>query len=171
MDSNNILDTKRATNISGPWDEAFWIKLEDAIKSKSNYRRGSNKVQNWLPYKKFESDLSLIVSTKIPPNWEIGSREQSLKERPIVVAVIISQTNLDSSNIAKSILDACEGIVYLNDASVKTTITITEKPLKKNQDNKTILAFALLSPEATLEDQVKASSTLLIHSKELFIND
>jgi hypothetical protein len=87
------------------------------------------------------------------------------------VAVIISQSNLDSSNISKSILDACEGLVYLNDASVKATITITEKPLKKNQDNKTILAFASLPPESSLEDQITAATALLNQSKELFENE
>ena len=171
MDSKIILEPECALGLKGPWGAAFWIKIEDTIKSKSNYRRGNNKVQNWLPYRKFENDLSFIVSTKLPNNWEIGNREQSLKERPIIVAVIIAQSNLDSSNISKSILDACEGLVYLNDASVKTSITITEKPLKKNQDNKTILAFASLPPKATLEDQVKASTELLSQCKELFEND
>ena len=171
MDSNNILARKTTLALYGPWDEAFWIKIEDTIKSKSNYRRGNNKVQNWLPYKKFESDLSLIISTKLPKGWKVGSREKSLKERPIIVAVIISQSNLDSSNISKSILDACEGLVYLNDASVKATITITEKPLKKNQDNKTILAFASLPPESSLRDQIAAATALLNQSKELFENE
>ena len=171
MNSNNTFDTECALGLYGPWNAAFWIKIEDTIKSKSNYRRGNNKVQNWLPYRKFENDLSFIISTKLPSNWEIGNREQSLKERPIIVAVIIAQSNLDSSNISKSILDACEGLVYLNDASVKATITITEKPLKKNQDNKTIVAFALLDNEATLEEQVKASTALLSQCKELFEND
>ena len=166
---NNMQKTQSATSLLlGPWETAFSIEINDKIKSKSNYRRGNKKIQSWKPYKKFENDLALVISTEIPDNWYLGEKEKAVRDRPIIVATIISETNLDSSNVSKSILDACEGLLYYNDASVKITTTVTEKPLKRNQDCKTVIAFALLSPYATLSEQIAASKVLLEKTKEAY---
>lgn len=106
---------------------AFWFTTEGAVRSKSNFRRYEKKGRSWQAYRSFEQVVALLCAQARPPGWELGEKSAPLATRPRVVAAIFAHTTLDAGNVPKSVLDACEGVVYHNDASVACVLVSTRR--------------------------------------------
>ena len=128
----------------------FILDLPQKLISKSNFRLGSD-YKKWEKYAKFERELALEVKLSLPKNWFLGDKEKSISLRPGVISVIYAVSMTDTANFSKSILDACEDIVYYNDASVIYTSSIGKRSSK---EERLILAFAQVDPEAKIQDVV-----------------
>lgn len=106
---------------------AFWFATPGPVRSKSNFRRYERKGRSWGEYQMFERDCAFAVTAAVPPDWDLGDKSKALAKRPIVVSAIYATTTLDAGNVPKSVLDACEGIVYHNDASVRCVLVSTNR--------------------------------------------
>jgi hypothetical protein len=104
--------------------------------SKSNYRRGDS--SKWRRNVAFERECSLLLKSSMPESWTLGSPLDPLVDRPRVVVAIAAVTLLDAGNISKSLLDAAEGVLYLNDASVWA---VTQVVSRKRANQKTAACF------------------------------
>lgn len=114
--------TSRFINVEGESFPYFIVNFKDKLESKSNFRI---KKSDWAVMKRFESMVSAEVSRALPAQWEIGSREDKLIERPKVACALIAAGRVDNGNISKSILDSLEGLVYINDASVISSTSLS----------------------------------------------
>ena len=130
--------------MKGPWEQAILLTLPNKVQSKSNYRRG----RNWTAFSKYERDLAIEVKAKTPENWDIGSYKDKISKRPKIVIQILAESLLDAGNLSKSILDALEGVLYHNDASV-AAVTCTGV---RSRDGVTILAVARLKPDSNINE-------------------
>jgi Holliday junction resolvase RusA-like endonuclease len=148
MESKSVVS--RGTSKSKEEDlNYFLLDLPQSMISKSNFRRGNSSIQ-WKKYAKFEKDLALEISIKLPKKWDLGSRELSVEKRPKIISVIYAVSLTDTSNYSKSILDACEGVVYHNDASVAYTSAIGKRG---RVGERIIVAFAQV-PAGTGVDEI-----------------
>ena len=146
--------------IPGPWGQAFWVDVPLSLRSKSNFRRGAGRGE-WARQRSFSEDLARIVRAAVPVDWELGSFDAALKDRPVVVAVIVARSVLDAGNFSKSVLDACEGVVFHNDASVLHSGAYGERG---RTDQRIMLGFARLESGASLDQLVAAASALSMAS-------
>ncbi|MFM7089095.1 MAG: RusA family crossover junction endodeoxyribonuclease [Candidatus Paceibacterota bacterium] len=145
----------------GPWVEGFVIKLDSQLKSKSNFRRGSN----WSKYVKYEKDLALTIKEVLPYTWDLGSRDNTINERPKVVIQIVAESLIDTGNLSKSVLDALEGVLYHNDASV---VAVASMSIRKKKGY-TYIGVARLRPDASFEEVQNAVRELNIRCTDVCI--
>jgi hypothetical protein len=107
----------------GPWLRGFWFDVPGKWRSKSNYRRGPGQGRDgsgsWGVQRTFEAQVSALARLWVPDDWELGSREAKVSGRPGVVVFVYVDSLLDVPNLSKSAVDALEGAVYFNDASVR----------------------------------------------------
>ena len=145
--------------LQGPWQQAFWVSLPMAIKSKSNFRRGSagQNRGEWTRQRNFSDDVSVLVRAQLPDGWDMGSRDKAVATRPKVVFVVFARSMLDAGNFSKSLLDACEGVVYINDASVVHPGAFSER---SRTDQHAIIGFARLACDAEISEVVTAANEL-----------
>lgn len=61
-----------------------------------------------------------MVLAARPSAWQVGDAGLPLDQRPLVVSYIRGRSNVDVANYSKSILDACQGVLYVSDASVQS---------------------------------------------------
>jgi Holliday junction resolvase RusA-like endonuclease len=141
----------------------FILDLPQALISKSNFRRGNSSLQ-WKRYAKFEKDLALEISIKLPKEWDLGNRELAVDKRPKIISVIYAVSLTDTSNYSKSILDACEGVVYHNDASVAYTSSIGKR---SRIGERIIVAFAQVKAGTNIEEVVKKAKELEVKVLEV----
>jgi hypothetical protein len=143
----------------GPWDQAFvWIvPLE--IRSKSNFRRHSRGAgrNSWSEFKDFEAQLKLSIRRCLPPGWQLGASGGKVEDRPAIVSFVFAKSGLDSANLSKSVLDACQGTVFHNDASVRSSNALG---VRGRGESSLLLAFARLSGKASLAELIQASNSL-----------
>jgi hypothetical protein len=141
-----------------PWLQAFQVSVDLPFRSKSNFRRvSSSDRSDWARQRKFEDDLRLVVAASLPEGWETGTADEPLAKRPVVVAVICARTLLDAANLSKSVIDACEGLVYINDASVAAVTTLAERTGIEHGGE---VAFCRLGPGASPQDALTAAAEL-----------
>jgi len=69
-----------------------------------------------------------------------GDRALPVAARPVVVAAVAARSRVDVANFSKSVLDACEGVLYVTDASVLGVLCIGER----GEGADTLLGFAQL---------------------------
>lgn len=115
------------------------------LRSKSNFRRsrrGSTESGAWDRSKVFEESLGWLVRAARPEVWVLGDRDALLAERPVVVAAIAARSRIDVANFSKSVLDACEGVLFVTDASVLGVVCLGERGVGDD----TLLGFAQLPP-------------------------
>lgn len=142
------------TNDNEPlWDAAFIFTVPVAMKSKSNYRHGKT---SWTDLSNFETVVKMFARQHLPENWPLGNPKDPINARPKVLLTVIAKSNTDSTNYTKSVADALEGVVTLNDASITTATTMAERG---TGDGVTI-GVAVLPADSTLEQQLAASSEL-----------
>lgn len=65
---------------------------------------------------------------------------------------------VDAGNFPKSVLDACEGIVFTNDAQVQVVTAVSERGRREPY---LLIAFAQLDPSLTIREAALAGSALL----------
>lgn len=150
---------KKVTEVKAevtPEIKYFVLDLDQSLISKSNYRRGISGKQ-WRKYADFEKDLALEVSMNLPKDWSLGEIGDPIELRPKVISVIFAVSLVDTSNFSKSILDACEKIVYHNDASVVYSSAIGER---KRLNQKIVIGFAQLPPGSSIENAVQHARIL-----------
>jgi hypothetical protein len=151
--------TGPTANAPGPWVQAFQVSIDAPFRSKSNFRRsttGSGRGE-WARQRKFEDDLRLVVAAALPDGWDMGSADHTVANRPVVVMLICARTLLDAANLSKSVPDAVEGLVYHNDASVASVVTLAERTGRAHGGE---VAFCRLQPGATPGEVLAAGAEL-----------
>ena len=162
MDSKSIVAENEIAS-KGDELEYFILDLPQTLISKSNFRRGNSSLQ-WKRYAKFEKDLALEISIKIPKDWDLGSRDLAVDKRPKIISVIYAVSLTDTSNYSKSILDACEGLVYHNDASVAYTSSMGKR---SRIGERIIVAFAQVKSGTNIKEIVKKAKELELKVLEI----
>lgn len=104
----------------GPWLSAFMVTVPMALRSKSNFRRFKSGSGSGGSGGAFERSVGLVVLAARPSAWQVGDAGLPLDQRPLVVSYIRGRSNVDVANYSKSILDACQGVLYVSDASVQS---------------------------------------------------
>ena len=143
----------------GPWSQGFVLRAGMPLRSKSNFRRsprGEQESGAWARSKAFEESLGWLVRAARPDGWVLGDRSSPLEARPVVVAAIAACSRIDVANFSKSVLDACEGVLYVTDASVLGVICLGERGVGDD----TLLGFAQLGPGASPREVAAALSVL-----------
>lgn len=130
---------------------AFWVCVPGKVLSKSNYRNGSGAAarQGWKAVHTYEDNLSLLVRASRPSGWKVPSMDLALSQRPVTVAALVARTTLDTGNISKSILDACQLVLVGNDAEFKAVMEVAERTRK---DQGVVAAFDQLPPLTSAQD-------------------
>lgn len=142
-----------------PWEQAFVFDVPLELRSKSNFRRHQGNAGRgaWKAFKDFEANLALLARQARPLGWELGDAERPLPTRPVVVAFVFARSTLDAANLSKSVLDACEGVVFHNDASVRYCATLG---VRTRSDSGGLVAFARLAPDADAHATLRAAWAL-----------
>jgi hypothetical protein len=151
--------------LKGPWLNAFWVLTENRIRSKSNFRRSKSSAA-WRANQDFETTLALSLRAARPLTWPVVDGAIPLSERPVFVAVTFAKSTIDAGNHSKSVLDAAEGVVYVNDAQVAASCAVAERGLS---DPYLLIAFAQLPPGSSLQEIASAGSVLLSALSTLII--
>jgi hypothetical protein len=146
--------------LEGPWSGAFWTVTETRLRSKSNFRRArrASNSSAWATNVEFEKSLSLTLRSARPAGWPANDNSVPLRERCVFVAVTIARSTIDAGNHSKSVLDAAEGVLYVNDAQVAASCAVAERGLR---DPYLMVAFAHLPPGSGMVDVATAASALL----------
>lgn len=152
------------TSFTGPWAHAFYTDLPTALRSKSNYRHGEKK-SAWGTLRNFETVAGLTIARDVPDGWALGSKSDALADRPVVLMVILARSMLDASNFSKSLADAAEGVVVINDASITAT---TSLGVRARKDPRAAVAFAQLPAGTSLPDQASALAELTAQAVRQF---
>lgn len=144
--------------LDGPWLCGFVFEAGMELRSKSNFRRHqrSSKMSPWERSKEFEEYLGWLARAVRPADWVVGDRSADLKNRPVVVASIAARSRVDVANFSKSVLDACEGVLYVTDASVLGVSSVGER----GDGARTFLGFAQLAPGASPGEVTEALTAL-----------
>lgn len=132
--------------LQGPWSCAFAVRVPLTLRSKSNFRRHRGRVAagSWEISQNFERSLGVVVRSVRPADWVVGERSAPVAERPVVVAFLAARSTLDVANYSKSILDACENVLYVTDASVLGVSCLGAR----GHGDEMLLGFAQLAPGA-----------------------
>jgi hypothetical protein len=161
-----MADTFITENLTGPWEAGFCVTVPFALQSKSNFRRHSRsaaEIDRWRRHQDFETTLRVVLHRVCPQTWDVGNATDGLSKRPQVVAFLAAATLLDSGNLPKSVLDAAEGVLFHNDASVRSVTATTTHRRRVNQFG--WLGFAQLPSSATpaqVADAVAALTQLWV---------
>jgi hypothetical protein len=126
------------------------------MRSKSNFRRGRN--SGWASFRRFEDEVAIEVRRFLPEGWEPEPVGTPLGQRPRYASVIAARSVVDAGNFPKSVLDACEGIVFTNDAQVQLVTAVSERGRREPY---LLIAFAQLDPSLTIREAALAGSALL----------
>lgn len=129
-----------------PWISAFSVSVPVKLQSKSNFRRGKGYQKKWADLKSFDTVVAATVRGAIPDEWPLGDPDDSPDNRPVVMMIVSAKSRYDAANFSKSIADAVEGIVYLNDRSLRY-------PVAESRTDKNVLcdlAFAVFDPETPI---------------------
>jgi hypothetical protein len=159
-----MADALETEELSGPWEAGFCVTVPFALQSKSNFRRhgrSASDVDRWRRHQDFESTLNAVLRRARPASWDVGQSSDHLSKRPQVVAFLSAATLLDSGNLPKSVLDAAEGVLFHNDASVRAVTSTTIHRRRNNQCG--WMAFAQLAASATPADVAAAAAALAQH--------
>lgn len=137
---------------------AFYVSVPFALRSKSNFRRGNARAgRQWDEFKSFESSVALLLAAARPESWDVGDPAASLAARPVVVCAIVARSLVDTANFSKSVLDAAQGVLYVNDASV---LGVSSIGVRARTNQQALVAFAQLPGGASLADIASVSGRL-----------
>lgn len=151
-----LVGTVGAVSEPSPWP-VIRIDLDHPITSKSNYRRRP-KSSEWQRHNSFKLTLSAHARAVRPPEWDVGDPESALADRPTVVLVISAVTLLDTANLSKSVADAFEGALYVNDASIRMVVSTS---VRSRSPQSGTLLLAQLPARASLHEMHAAADFLL----------
>lgn len=151
-------DHRHGTFTDGPWTAALWFTVPGRVHSKSNHRHGNG---NWADLVAYEDEVAMTSRAARPSAWP---EVDDVSPRPVVVAVLVARTGVDAGNLSKSILDACQNVLYVDDRQV-TGLSDLVEPTRTGQG--LLAAFAALSPDATVTDAASAQATLMGRVRDL----
>jgi len=132
--------------LAGPWAVGFWFDVPSTLRSKSNFRRfaAGSSAQQYRQLQQFEETVAWCARTARPRSWELPSTEQPLRQRPTVVFAVAARSSVDAANFSKSVVDACEGVLFATDASVLGVAAVA----RRGRSHRCGLAAAQLAPAA-----------------------
>jgi hypothetical protein len=153
--------------IDGPWEQGFLLRVPLALRSKSNFRRYNTRQKSgsWEDAREFERSLGLLVLSNRPHGWDIGDAARDLASRPVVVAAIAARSRIDVANYSKSVLDACQGVLYVSDASVLGVTALGER----GASSAMALGFARLPAGSSALDVGQALTGLTAEMASFFL--
>jgi hypothetical protein len=130
---------------------AFWFAIPPAV-SKSNHRQTDLSSSAWGQLIAFETSVHLAARTHRPAGWptppvQPARTKTAVADRNRVVCVLAARSLLDAGNLSKSVLDACEGSLYVTDAAVLAETSMVERG---RTDQWACAAFALVPPHTSL---------------------
>jgi Holliday junction resolvase RusA-like endonuclease len=116
------------------------IELDRGLLSKSNFRRGGPSSE-WRRQKGFEDEVALAAKLARPKGWPKDDGSVGVAERWGYVVLIVAHTMIDTANMAKSVTDALEGVLYFNDASVRACASVSMRG--RAEQSATVIVGAL----------------------------
>lgn len=137
-----------------------FLEIDYPLKSKSNYRRSPQKGgrgDEWLKQRKFEEGLALAARAARPANWPLGDVSDSVAKRPGYVVLIVARTTLDTANMAKSVTDALEGVLFHNDASVRL---VSCGSFRTRTAQRALIIVSPIRPGASMHEVLERGSLL-----------
>ena len=140
---------------------SYFVTSLPQVRSKSNYRSTRAKSGAWREFAEFEKHASLLLRQSMPSDWTLGDAQDTILYRPQVVSCVLASTMLDAGNISKSVLDAAEGVVYHNDASVRA---VTQLIRRSSKGQSGAVGFAMIDRETTDRQVFQALCELSIHT-------
>lgn len=154
---------------SGIWTEigeqAFWVELGFPLHSKSNFRRGgTGSATQWRAEQAFRAQVAAVVGAALPAGWEPGTLSVPVAQRPVIAVTIVACSRLDTANLAKSLLDALEGLVFANDAQVRAQCSISER----TGEGRGLVAVARFAPGTELSALSAGAARLSAAAVEAF---
>lgn len=148
----DVTARSRQLDVGAP---AFWMAVTDPVRSKSNFRRGD---RNWQLHRTFEQHLRALLKQHRPDSWVLPDPTiTAVLQRPATVAVIWAAGLIDAGNISKTVHDAAETVLYVNDAEVRGCASYVER---RRSQQWGVVAFAQLTPTATSRECAAMVSTL-----------
>jgi hypothetical protein len=145
--------------LTGPFTQGFYFVVREPIRSKSNYRHAAaaRRAGSWSQLAGYADRVYLAARAARPVGWQPGSLADPVAARPRIVVFLYGRTLLDTANIDKSILDACEGplsrrgtrtsstgaAVMASDAQVAW---LSEMAERTTHNPGVLIAFARLDP-------------------------
>jgi len=112
--------------------ESFTIVLPVKLISKANYRQ-DRKGDQWRKYQAFNLELGTLIKAILPQNWLGEGKVEGERDLCYYYVGIIANSRLDVGNYSKSILDALERIVYMDDKAVKYSFSYQDDRLSKEE--------------------------------------
>ena len=149
--------------LNGPWLSAFAVTVPLPLQSKSNFRRFKSGASTSLT-SSFENSVGLLVKAARPDGWLVGDRDMPVADRPLVVSYIRGKSNIDVANYSKSVLDACQGVLYVSDASVQSCMATGIR----GGSSSFMLSFAQVSPGSTPDALEEALHAMVRISRSLY---
>jgi len=144
--------------LEGSWDSGFWIDVPFPLRSKSNYRRGQASAgREWKTVQAFEEAVGLLARSQLPPDWVVGNDTLPVSGRPAVLVCIVGRSMLDTANFSKSVLDACERVVFTSDASVLGVVSLG---IRVKADQRAVVGFAQMASQPNLGRLAELSGEL-----------
>lgn len=134
----------------------FIVRVPFKLNSKSNFRYG----QKWSTHKDFSRNIAHLVTVARPSVWTLppsSSPTESVSARHHIVCSLWFSTIFDSGNVSKSILDALEGVLYFNDAEVRSVYSATRR---SRAENFGYMAFAQCEPDVTSKELLRVQHRL-----------
>lgn len=162
MSKGSELSGASGVVLPGPWAQAFMVEVPLELLSKSNarrYRRGGAPSRD---NGSFETSLGWLVRAARPDGWVVGDASVPLSKRPAVVVAVSARSLLDAGNFSKSVLDALEGVLFVNDASVRAVVSLAER----GRSSSFVLAAARLEGEASRAALAAAAAALVLEVVE-----
>lgn len=149
----------QVVELLGPlWDSALLLEVPGPLLSKSNFRRGGARpAAQWRSLSRFEQGVSASARAARPDSWQVPDAGVPLAQRPVVVSAIAARSLLDVGNFHKSLLDACQGVLFVSDAQVRAVLAVGERG---RQGQRAIAGFALLRPASSLQELSAGVSAL-----------
>lgn len=139
---------------------AFTLSTQLSLRSKSNYRSSKTKsaMRQWKEHKEFEQSLASLTDTLLPKEWaRPGPSGEDLFK---TLMVIVADTTIDAANFAKSVTDAFEGVLYVNDRTVTSISSVLNQRVTKN--GKLWITAAQVPLNLTYQDTLQVTSKLLL---------
>lgn len=144
--------------LTGPWSSAFWVQVPFPLRSKSNFRRGRQaEGRQWSSLRSFETALATLATAARPSSWDEGDASLPVGQRPAVLVCIVARSLIDTANFSKSVLDACEGVLFATDASV---LGVSSLGIRARSDQECVVGFAQVDGAASLDDLTRALNAL-----------
>ena len=152
-------DPDQGVWMNSAWTAAVWAAFNEPVVSKANHRMftKTSGSSSWQKIAMFEQGVHHRLRQVRPPQWVLPASDSAPASRPAVACVVVARTMLDAGNVTKSLLDASEGVLVVNDYEVSALATITERG---RANAGAVAAFAQLHVGVTARHKQRALDVL-----------